>query len=440
MDNRRLGVIVAWPAVALVIIALTMGLLACGGSTSDEPAATTAAPAPETTAPDTTGATAPETTAAPATETTAPTGAVVDEWNVPILTVLTGPAAAFGLDREWSIKWVADQINEAGGINGAPVKTTSYDTGMGDAAKAVTTMTEALGTKPLCILGPIDSTAAQASGYLPVQENVPFISAFDTPEDLAATAPCGMCDGPYYSDTTAKSIVEWIRLNPDIKSVVVLITPEMFAPMRAAATDALAGLGVEVVEVVEVSPPGALDLGPVATKAMAKNPDGYCCMLAGGDYARLCKALYERGMTEGRRVLSSFVALGADLFTAGEGFTEGTYIYDMIDYTSNDPMWVAYRDDYAAAHDGNLPYTPANYGGAQMMLALQTAMEELGTTGDPALLDEERTAIREFLTNATGLPDMQGGTFSYVNGAKQMTLYMYQIKDNALSRVSEVTD
>jgi ABC-type branched-subunit amino acid transport system substrate-binding protein len=406
-----------WLAVAIIGVLLVTGAVACGEG-SEEPVATTGSVS---------------------TPTSGTVTAAVEEWNVPVLTVLTGPAAAFGLDREWSIKWVADQINATGGLNGAPVKITSYDTGMGDAAKAVTTMTEALGTAPLCILGPIDSTATQASAYLPVEEDVPFISAFDTPEDLAAAAPCGMCDGPFYGDTTQKSIAEWISLNPDIKTVVVLITPEMFAAMRAPATDAFAELGVEVLEVVEVSPPGALDLGPVATKVMAKNPDGYCCMLTGGDYGRLCKALYERGMTDGRRILSSFVALGADLFTVGEGFTEDTYIYDMVDYTSQDPTWVAYSEAYAAAHDGNLPYTPANYGGAQMMLALQAAIEELGITGDPALLAEERTKIRDFLLDASGISDLQGGTFSYENGAKKMTLYLYQIKDNKLSRVSEVT-
>jgi ABC-type branched-subunit amino acid transport system substrate-binding protein len=404
MKGKKYQLAGMWLLVMVVVVVLVSSVCGCGESTG--------------------------------TESTGTAG----EWSVPVLTVLTGPAASLGLDREWSIKYVADQINAAGGIKGGTIKVTSYDTGAGDAAQAVSTMTQALGTKPLCILGPIDATAAQASGYLAVKEGVAYITAFNSPEELAQAAPCGLCDGPFYADTQRTAIDEWIKLNPDIKSVAVVLTPDMFSVMRDPTVAELEKLGIQVLDVVEVSPPGGIDLGPIATKVISEKPDGYCCMLTGADYARFCKALTERGMTEGRRILGAFVSLGADMFAGGQGSLEDTYIYDMVDYTSQDPAWTGYLNAYKAAHEGNMPYTPANYGGCQMMLALQAALQQPDVSGTAENLASDREKVRTFLMNATDISDMQGGHFAYVDGAKKWTVYMYQITNNDLGLVSEIQE
>ncbi|MGD9118072.1 MAG: ABC transporter substrate-binding protein [Dehalococcoidia bacterium] len=355
----------------------------------------------------------------------------ISEWHLPQLTAVTGPAAAYGLDMNWSANFIANQINDDGGVNGIPITVTLFDEGT-DAPTSVTSMTEALELDPLMILGPSGGIGVAAASYLPAEEGIPFIAAFSNEEQRAEYAPWGLKSGSDLDDTTKISVSEWLSLNPDFESVVILYTPELFPTLGGAAEAECESLGIEVKEVIEVSPPGAIDLGPIATKALALEADGYINILFSADAANFCKAMYERGMTDGNRILSSFVALGATFFELGAGYTEGTYVWDCIDYTSTDPTWVAFVEAYGAAHDGNRPWTPATYGQCEGVLSFQAAIEATGVTGDPEKRAEERQAIRDYLWNATGIPSMTGGTFDYVEGLKVSPVYTYQIVDNDL--------
>lgn len=361
----------------------------------------------------------------------------ISEWNVPQITTVTGPAASYGLDMNWSANYVAEQINAEGGLNGIPLKITLFDEGS-DAPATVTAMTEALATNPLLIMGPSGGIGVAAASYLPAEEGVPFVAAFTNTEQMADYSPWGLKSGADLDGNTQISVAEWLRLNPDFESVVIIYEPDIFPTLGGAAEAECAKLGIEVKEVIEVSPPGAMDLGPIATKALALDADGYISILFFADAANFCKAMYERGMTEGGRILNSFVALSSTFFELGRGYIEDTYVWDNIDYTSTDPTWVAFVNAYAAEHDGNLPWTPATYSYCECVLAFQAAVENTGVTGDPEKLAEERQAIRDYLWNAQDLPDMTGGTWGYVNGVKTKDLFMYQIMDNELVLVSVV--
>jgi branched-chain amino acid transport system substrate-binding protein len=361
----------------------------------------------------------------------------ISEWNLPQLAAVTGPAASYSLDMNWSANFIAGQINDAGGIDGIPVTISLFDEGT-DAPTAVTAMTEALALNPLLVMGPNGGIGVAAASYLAAEEGVPFIAAFTNEEQRSEYEPWGLQQGVNLDDSTQSSVAEWLRLNPDIESVVILYTPELFPTLGGAAEAECANLGIEVKEVIEVSPPGAIDLGPVATKALSLEADGYISILFFADAANFAKAMYERGMTEGGRILNSFVALGGAFFGLGEGYIEDTYVWDNIDYTSTDPTWQAFVAAYGAEHDGNRPWTPATYGSCEGVLAFQAAVENANITGDPDKLAEERQAIRDYLWNAKGLPDMSGGTWDYTDGVKTKDLYMYQIVNNDLVLVSVV--
>jgi ABC-type branched-subunit amino acid transport system substrate-binding protein len=361
----------------------------------------------------------------------------VSEWNLPQLAAVTGPAAAYSLDMNWSANYIAGQINDAGGVNGVPIKVSLFDEGT-DAPTAVTAMTEALEMNPLLIIGPTGGIGVAAASYLPADEDVPFMASFTNEEQRAEYAPWGIQTGVDLDGNTQFSVAEWLRLNPDFESVVIIYEPDIFPTLGGAAEAECESLGIDVKEVIEVSPPGAMDLGPIATKALSLDADGYISILFFADAANFCKAMYERGMTEGSRILNSFVALGGAFFELGAGYTEDTYVWDNINYTSTDPTWLAFVSAYGAEHDGNRPWTPATYGFCECVLAFQAAVENTNVTGAPDKLAEERQAIRDYLWNAKNIPDMTGSTWGYVNGAKTKDLFMYQIQDNDLVLVSVV--
>lgn len=358
------------------------------------------------------------------------------EWNIPQITILTGPGAPFGLDAKWGVDRAVKEINDAGGINGVPVKVTHYDTAF-DPVKAVQVMAEVLGTNPLVIVGPMDQTGGEASGDLAVDEGVPFMTSFAAPYLRARFEPWSASLYPDSDKACAVGTREYLRLNPDVKSVV-----EIYCPMSAAHVmnieeqeKMLDELGITVLGKIEVTF-GQLDLGPQAVQAMALEPDAYLSMLNVAEYALFCKALYERGMTEGRRIVAGAGVTGGYLFEAGEGFIEDTYIWDNYDFTSTSPQWQAYVAAYEAEHDGQFPYSLAIHGQYEAVYAIKAAIEELGITGDPEKLAEERLAIRDFLWNAKDIIDPMGEKWSYTEGEKvRDPMYMYQVHNNELQLV-----
>lgn len=358
-----------------------------------------------------------------------PPSPVVNEWNIPFIAALTGPAAVWGMEAAWAAEQAVKSINEAGGIRGVPIKLIKYDTAM-DPAKAVTVMAEVLGTKPLVIHGPMLQMSAEASGDLAAEEGVPFIGALPTSKLRQLFEPWGCSLYGDFSMASAQAAAEWLRLNPDIKSIVLFYSPESSAHVDSIEyiEEELEGLGVEVLGKIEV-PMGQIDMGPAAIKAISLNPDGYYSVLGADQEAKLSKELYERGVTEGRRIHHGYASVGPSLFEVGEGFLEDTYIFEWSNVGYEGAEWQALVEAYKADHDGALPYgslIPWHY---NTICAIKAAFEALEITGDPAKLSEERTRIGDFLWNAEDIPGIQG-EWGYVKGEKVADINTFQIRNN----------
>lgn len=360
---------------------------------------------------------------------------VVSEWNIPQITILTGFGAMFGLEAEWGASLAMNQVNEAGGIGGVPIKLTPYDTAF-DPAKAVTVMTQVLGTNPLVILGPMDQTGAEASGDLAATEGVPFISSLPSPMVREQFAPWGVSYFPDIGDAYARGVAEWLRLNPDIKSVVLFYSPTFASHVEEIeyVEEELDRLGIEMLGKVEVTF-GQVDLSPVATRALSLQPDGYYSVLNAMDQGNLARELYNLGVTDGRRIACGAGASGMSFYELGEGFLEDTYIWDFYRMDYEGTAWQDLVEAYRADHDGALPYSTAIPGHYEAIYAIQAAFETLEITGDPDKLAEERIMIRDFLWNATGLVGLQGD-YDYTNGKKLMPIYVFQIQNNVPQLVS----
>jgi len=360
-----------------------------------------------------------------------------EEWDLQLLTVLTGPVAPHGLNAQWSAEYAAEEINAAGGIRGAPVKITSYDTAM-DPTKAVIAATEAIEKDPLYILGPLDPVSTGAMIHLAVEAGIPLTGEM-FPGVQEQYAPWMTLERTHIWPTAVAGIGEWVKLHPEIETIVEFMIPGLTDEPSLGTAPACEEFGLTLLETIEV-PSGTLDMSAAATRALSLNPDGYVSQLHPGEHARLCKELYQRGMTEGWRICAGGQNNGVELYEVGEGFLEDTYIWDTGDITSDDPDWLAYVAAYEADHAGAFPVTWANWGFYEMVYAFKAAVERLNITGDPAKLAEERLAIRDFLWNAEGLPSMFGGTYNYVEGAKVYDLLFYQIVDNEPELVSIIDE
>jgi branched-chain amino acid transport system substrate-binding protein len=365
-------------------------------------------------------------------------GPSVSEWSIPNISITTGPGAAFGLDAAWGVDRAVTEINQAGGIEGKPVKITRYDTAY-DPAKAVVAMTQVLGTNPLVIVGPMDDVSIDSSGDLAIKAGVACMSSITT-DSRPRFTPWVASLYPESDTYAAIGTEEWLRLNPDIKSVVIFYAPQASSHIRqmAAQEPVLAKLGIKVLAKIECTV-GQIDFGPQAVKAIALKPDGYYSHLNVMEEPLLCQALYQRGMTEGRRICCGAGATGGAMFELGKGFLEDTYLWDVYNFASTDPGWLACVAAYKAEHSGQFPYSMAIWGQYEAVYAVKAAFESLKITGDPNKLAQERIAIRDFLWNAKDVHGAQGSTWSWVNGVKANPLFMYQIKNNECKLVNTVT-
>ena len=121
-------------------------------------------------------------------QSTAPV--VVDEWYLPLLVPLTGPSAVNGLKAEWSAKYAAKVVNDAGGARGVPINVIAYDS-PGDPAKVVTAVAEIIEKKPLFMLGPMDGISMGVVINMIAKEGIPLNGFFSTKIEQMQYAPLG---------------------------------------------------------------------------------------------------------------------------------------------------------------------------------------------------------------------------------------------------------
>ena len=432
--SSRRAVLLAAVAVGPVLTIIMVA--GCGGGT-----ATTTSAAPSTTTGAAVTTTEAVTTTAPAGETTtsvASTGApvAVKEWDITMLSVLSGPVAFAGEPAVWGAQYAAKLINDAGGIRGVPVKITGVDTAF-DPAKASSAMTSAC-EKSLVVLGPMDGPSAEAAAPVFVDAKVPDIGAFPSAAERKNSSPYGAAymgdDGPS-SDWAVK---EWLKLNPDFKNLVVFWDPSDPANKieMEATVAAFEAAGAKQAGAIEVKA-GQLDMGTPAVKAISYKADGYVCLLRMEEFAKLSVELKNRGMTEGKRLYAPFAAFGSDLLKLAQGSLEGAYIWNKLDINSKDPKWTSFVDAYKADHSGQLPVVPPVLGYYDTMFALKQIFEKYQITGDPAKLVQEREIITKAFADGTEYDGLQF-KWKWVDGEMKASAFLYQVKGDGYVTVGKM--
>lgn len=409
--TKRLGVISVTILVCLLIVSMVIGCSKPAPSPAPSPTPTPG-PAP--------------------TPTDSPV--VTKEWNLPMLSILTGPISFAGIPAGWGAQYAVNEINASGGIRGVPIKFTLYDTAF-DPAKAVQAYSQAI-PGSLVVIGPLDGVGAAAGSQSIKEAKLANIADASDPAMRAMMQPYGVS---YFQDNgKAMSIIslKWIEMNPYIKSVAVFYMPPQPTSQTTfeAVQKTLTNAGHKVVPVEFM--PTETDFGPTVVKAINSKVEGYICCALMPHYIAIGKELFNRGVTEGTGLLGTFACTGPELFTVGKGFLEGAYTQENGNPVHTAPAWQKLMATYDKEFPGQVP--PATvlefYDSVYLV---KTAIETLKLTGDPKKLAEEREAMAKFLYNT---PEIQGMQYPYkiVNGDKKAPVYLLQIKNNAYTSVAEV--
>lgn len=391
-----------------LVVLMVATLLALGGFTGCAPEGEAPPPPPEEEAPP----------------------PVVSEWNIPTIVPLTGPLAWQGIEnKKYGYDRAAAEINAAGGIRGIPVTFTEYDCGW-DPAKAVAIMPRAV-AGALIVLGPGATTDLQASADIAVEEGV-FLLAAQCDDDVAELfAPWAQTLNPSVPPVCRNTVTEWLKLNSDIKSIVLIYHPEIAAmvDMKGYAAEAAEAMGVET-KFLEV-PIATIDFGPTAVKAIALGVDGFWVTMMPESAGKQMLELRNRGVTEGRRKMLGPALMGPAYVGAAGDAVEDTYVTGMQNPERDDPRYQAILRDYAAENEGSLWPQQSTWAVYDAVYLIKEAFEACNITGDPAKLTEERIAIRDYirgLHDGRRFQSVRGKDVELIKSGVTLPCYLVQLK------------
>jgi branched-chain amino acid transport system substrate-binding protein len=242
---------------------------------------------------------------------------------------------------------------------------------------------------------------------------------------------------PATLDRLPPLVQAWAKQFPDMKQALQFIEPYGPWPgMAEAHTKALTGLGIKVLNPVEV-PTDAVTFGPLVVKALEQRPDGIVLVCNAEKAAKIIKELKSRGWRKMDHILVFSSADDAQLYATGGADLNGVEVYNYINLDISNPRWDAFKAAFAKDHNGNMPFSLSpNYYDALYMI--KEAIEKTGVTGDPAKLAEERKRIADYCANVKNFHgllfnwDMKDGI------PTNKPQFIFQIQDGKKKLVKEV--
>ena len=360
---------------------------------------------------------------------------VVTEWEIPFLNCLTGPIASIGEYLQWGAERAAWEINQAGGINGIPVKVIGIDTAM--SPETGTVEMAKLAESALVAMGPVPEPVIMAAMPIAVRSGLYSFTATTSYEYAMKFFPWSIS---WFSPTDEKLppvVTAWANQHSDMKNVIQFVENYGAWPgMANAHVIGLEAAGVNVLKEIEV-PSDAVSFGPLVVKALAENPDGIIFAANAEKVAKIILELQSRGWEDNSKLLVFSSADDGALYTTGGDNINGVMIYNYVDPGLDTPRWQAFREAFKADHEGMEPFslTPNYYDAVYM---IKEAIENTGVTGDPAKLAEERILIRDYCNN---VQNFEGLFFDWSNKdgvPMDKPLFLFQIENGGKVLVEKV--
>jgi len=359
----------------------------------------------------------------------------VDKWQIPYITVKTGSIAHIGLEITWAVEKAVQEINAAGGIAGKPLELVTCDTGY-DPARSVSCMKEAV-SGSLVVIGPMSTMDVRASGAIAAREKVMCLPVASSIAEVGKVYPWAVV---FIADIKliTKSTLDWLKLYPDIKNVVVFRdtkNPVWIEEAKYFAQYAEEA-GKKVLDVIDVAAE-AVDVSAPVIRALGKKPDALMFGTESAQTARLIVELKKRGWDKPDHLAAHTAVSTETFFQVGGEAVNGVYIIGAtIDYGYQSDKWQAFVSEFGQTHSGAKPamYVIPYY---DVIYAVKAAIEKTGVTGDPAKLQEERVKIRDYICNLKDFPGVYKPFSMDPAGWAHTDVLIAQVKNGAAEVVRQ---
>jgi branched-chain amino acid transport system substrate-binding protein len=323
----------------------------------------------------------------------------------------TGAISSYGQHALISAQIAVDEINKAGGVNGAPIELVIEDNKSSPEQAVI--VTRSLADKGVfAMLGPVTTTVVRTAFPATNRAAMPAISPGSGAPGLGAqNRPWGFRDAAIDQLIIGDVVARIHGLYPDAKKVAAGLDPkdpyEAFLT-RNVAPAALAAVGMTIVNkdaLVEI-PVDATDFSVFATRIKALEPDIVLTAVAHEALAGFLKEANRQKLAA-----PMFAGLGSITNAVSEAAKDiPVFAGQPFDPSSDDPHVKAYVAEFKARSEQQLPGQYSNpiyadagaYEGIYMLAAAMKASQIDATTP----VAEARTRIRDYLAALKDFPGL----------------------------------
>jgi branched-chain amino acid transport system substrate-binding protein len=432
--------------LSAALLASVLALAACTPATPSTPPAPTSAPTAAPAAKSTTAPPAAPTTAAAATQppaaatqpaapkptaasqaAAAPSGAYgpADVRSEPAAATIQGPEIKLGLITvtEGSpfasngkralegARFAVQEINDAGGLGGVPIKLIETDT-RGD-VNATTNLVRRLATEDnvVGIVGPLLSGECAAGCPLANELKVPLVSPGSAQAGLMEKARPYAFRTVMPDDANSYQSIQAIIKRQNIKTAAIIrdekeaiakFMGETFWPKVFREN------GVDIVENVTFTT-GDASYAAQVTRIKAANPQAVALAAGSGDAARIALELKRQNVKTQMLGSGGLQSSGEDFIKAGGDAVEGAMTAAQFDPANPDPSVQALIKNYQA-RTGNTDVTLNAAFTYDAIYIMADQIKRMGVTNDPANLAADRDKIKDGLAKLSNFNGMGGLT------------------------------
>lgn len=352
---------------------------------------------------------------------------------------MTGVASTLGPHALIAAEIARDEINAEGGINGRELELVIGDN-RSSPEQASIAVNELLREDVVAIVGPIQSTQATVAFPVTNRAEVVSISPGSAKPGLTEENRPWAFRNALLDDMVATGIVkELVKREGIHRTGIVLDGRDAYANYygNVVLPQVLEEAGVEVAEVLETES-GQRDFSVEVTSLKRAGVDSVSLNTLFEDSAVFMKEAQRQGLDVPIYGGAS-MAVPQTTELAGDA-AEGAYAGSTFVSSLDDPEVQAFVDEYVKRAEEQLPEGSAllpgyiDAGAYESVKLIAEAMN--GTTTDS--IDEQRTAVRDFLEEVDGFHGLSAQLSMNEDGDVVKPIVILQVQDGSFQRIADV--
>ncbi len=363
--------------------------------------------------------------AAPQPTTQATAAAPKLDIKVGVAISFTGAANVYGPSQKNGVELAAEELNAAGGINGAKLIVLVEDDGS-TPQQSITVFKKFIEQdKVAAILGPTLSNSAAGAHPVAQQSQIPTIAISNTGIGIVGKCDYGACDYIFRAslgeETALPAVVKAAKASLNLKKVVLLFAQDdkFSADDGAIFEKALNAEGIQIAKKIAFRKDD-VDFAPVVSQAKAENPEA---LVVGALAGPATKILQEVGkQMPGKKVLGGNGFNSPAIISGAGAAAEATIVGTAWDLNASAKA----NQDFVAAYKKKYSKDPDQFA-AQSYTALKVLADALKRTSNAT----DHAALRKALEGVKDL-DMPLGKFSFTaDHDVAQPVYVMTVKGNA---------